>query len=118
MDAALRDLVVELDGLLTGKPVDAARNAAHRSNLFVDPVTFVTEVASSPYHIADGGFSRLLIGDVGQVAGLDSVSLAGPKARWPDGDVQAVVSRLASVLSEACAAVTENPSRRSAIRCR
>jgi hypothetical protein len=96
----LRDLVVRLDGLLTGRPVEAARNAQQRSYLFADPITFVMEIGQDAYYLADGGYSRLMADEEG-VRGLSSVSRQEVKDRWHDPDVQKIVQDLDQLLRDA-----------------
>lgn len=97
-DLHLRDVVAKLDGLLTGKPAEAMRNAHQRTYLFSDPATFAAEVSQDAYYLADGGYSRLMVNDEGEVRGLSQVSRQQVKDRWHDADVQALVRELAILL--------------------
>lgn len=94
-------MVATLDGLLTGKPAEAMRNAYQRAYLFGDPATFIAEVSQDAYYLADGGYSRLLVNDEGEVRGLSSVSRQPVKDRWQDADVQSAVQELAALLRNA-----------------
>lgn len=96
----LQETVARLDGLLTGKVQEALRNAKQRDYMFADITTFIAEVSSDAYYLADGGYSRLMIDYDGVVRGLSQVSLAAVKARWADPAVQAMVARLQTLLNE------------------
>jgi hypothetical protein len=107
----LQKLVAELDGMLTGRAAEAAFNAGQMGYMFADAITFVAEVSSNTYYLADGGYSRLLIGDEGHVLGLDSVSLAAVKARWSDKDVIDAAGRLEALLRAAVTKALDGPGR-------
>lgn len=92
MDEAMRDLVVELDTLIVGKPEAAAEQARQQAWKLVDPVGFACS-SEATYYLSDAGLSRLVFNDEGEVR-LSGVSTAKAKARWHDADVQEATGRL------------------------
>lgn len=97
-DDHLRDLVIRLDGLLTDRPEAAASNARQQAYLFDDSMSFLEKVSSRTYYLADGGYSRLLINDEGDVVGIDAISRKDVKQRWNDPEVQQVAHELSNYL--------------------
>ncbi len=96
----LREFVIRLDSLLTGKGDDARRNAAQQHYFFTDVPTFVERLMTGSYYLSDGGYSRLVGDDERGIVGLASVSRDQVKARWDDLEVQSLVSEVNSILTE------------------
>jgi len=89
----LRELVIQLDCLLTGKPRrDAEQTARHQAHLFTDAVTFILDVQSNSYYLSDGGYSRLVCNEDQGIYGVSFVSTDAVKARWNEPEVQIIVT--------------------------
>lgn len=77
--------VSDLDAALTGKPADAARNAAQQRGRFGDPQALMSDA----YYLADGGFSRLVFLEEGEIR-LSGVSRPEVVARWHEPEIQSL----------------------------
>jgi hypothetical protein len=99
---ALAEAVIVLDMALTGRREADARQAARsQARLLADPIGFA--ISSDGYYLSDGGYSRLLADEEGNLR-LSGVSRDAVKGRWRDPDVREIAGRVEDSLRAAIAA--------------
>lgn len=92
----LRELLIKIDCVLTGKPEqDAAHMARNQSAFFDDASRFVT---SREYYLSDGGYSRLQFDEIAEEFRLSSNSRDQVKAVWHSGAAKDLVAEASQIL--------------------
>jgi hypothetical protein len=97
MTETLREVMISLDRVLTGKDEDAAAHMArHQDGFFTDPTRFLE---SDGYYLSDGGYSRVFYDPESERFRLSSVSRDAVKARWREADAQAIVAQASELVT-------------------
>lgn len=95
--ARLRDLLVRMDCILTGRPEkDAMHMARNQAHFFDDPTTFLS--SSREYYLSDGGYSRLIFDELAEGFRLTSNSRDPVKQVWQAGTVKDLAEEAARIL--------------------
>jgi hypothetical protein len=95
----LRDTVIRLDMLLTGKSQgDAERTARNQARLLTSPEPFLT--TNDAYYLSDGGYSRVKANEETGRLALLSQSRAEVKARWTQPEVRRAIQAVEQVLRD------------------
>lgn len=93
----LKETMVALDRILTGKDEGAARHMARsQEHFFAEPSRFLE---SGGYYLSDGGYSRVFFHPEALEFRLDSVSRDAVKARWSEPEAQAAAARAGALLT-------------------
>lgn len=92
----LRELLVQIDSILTGRPTkDAEHMARSQSSFFEDMTRFLT---TREYYLSDGGYSRLLFDEIAEEFRLSSNSRDQVKVTWQSGEVKELVAEASRIL--------------------